>query len=341
MKILILKPSSLGDIIHALPVAAALRRARPDARLAWLVNATFADLLRDLPQHAGKPLLEEVIEFPRAQFGRVAQLPHFLAYCRALRDRRFDVALDLQGLLRSGYLARATRAPRRIGLSDAREGARLLYTETIVVPPSATHAVERCLAALEAFAVPRGAVEFPLPQSDALEAWAEQDLVSRRWRFGEGLIGIGFAARWESKRWPPDRFAALMGKLAQKYPDKKILLLGSRSEASLAETILAQLPVPRALSSSVLNFTGQTTLPQLVELLRRCDLFITNDSGPMHIAAALGRPLIALFGPTDPAKVGPYGGHLPLAPFTVLRRGVSLNDITVEEVWEAAQSRLR
>lgn len=330
MKILILKPSSLGDIVHALPAVNLIRHARPDAHIAWLINDSFADILKD------SPMVNEVIAFPRADFGRVANLPKFFAFCRQLREKKFDLVLDLQGLLRSGWMAWATRAPSRIGLSDAREGARLFYTSVVAMPRTPTHAVERYLLSLSALGIARDRCQFPLPSSSADAEWAEKFVGTG----SASLIVINPCARWEAKRWPPQNFAALIEQVLAKSSRAKFVLIGSVADQSIANAVLAVSPPHRFVDSSVINAVGQTSLPQLVALLRRCDLLVTNDSGPMHIAAALGKPLVALFGPTDPAQVGPYSAHLLRAPFTVLKKGDSVEQISVEEVLAAVAARL-
>ncbi len=350
MKILILKPSSLGDIIHAIPTVHHIRRAHPRAQISWLINDTFAPILN------GLAFVDDIIEFPRADFGKLRNLPRFRKFCRQLRERRFDIVLDLQGLLRSGFLARATRAPRRIGLSDAREGARHFYTEIIPVPKTSMHAVDRYLLALNALQIPRGTIEFPLPDSSETSSWADQflsNLQSALSPRSSPFIILNPCARWLTKRWPPKNFAALITQLAQKIPGVNFVLIGSASDAPIAGQILSALTVQRFNVSTIANAVGETSLPQLVELLRRADLVITNDSGPMHIAAALGKPLVALFGPTDPVKVGPYSAHLKDAPFTVLRACAAeaasspqrrpngpIEKITVEKVASAVYKRL-
>jgi heptosyltransferase I len=275
MRILIIKPSSLGDVIHALPTVNLIRRKFPDAHLAWLINADLTSLLSRCP------LLNDRIEFHRHDAGAWWPL------LRRLRRERFDLVVDLQGLLRSGIMTAATFAPRRVGLSDAREGARLFYNEVVTVPR--THAVERYLLAARHLGCDAGLIEFPLglPASTAPRT----------------LIAVNPSARWQTKLWGDDKFAALIRRL----PQDRVVLTGSAADA----------PRLASLAGGCRNLAGQTNLFELADLYQRCAVVITNDSGPMHLAAAVGTPVVAIFGPTDPSLTGPYGkGHV------VLRAGI-------------------
>jgi len=279
MRILVVKPSSLGDIVHALPAVARLRRGFPDAHIAWLINDNFAPLLQRCP------VIDELIPFSRQRYAR---LPALL---RRLRRERFGLVVDLQCLLRSGLFTRATGAPRRIGLSDAREGSRYCYNEIVAV--TRQHAVDRYLKAADHLGCPPSPVEFPL----GLEGRAP----ARRW------IAVNPSARWETKLWGDERFAELIRRL----PREQVVLTGSRDEAARLDRI----------AQGARNLAGKTNLLELADTYRQCRVVITNDSGPMHIAAAVGTPVIAVFGPTDPALTGPYGpghvvlrGHVSCAP---------------------------
>jgi heptosyltransferase-1 len=310
-RILILKPSSLGDIVHALPSVHLIRQRYPNAHIAWLVNPEFQSLL------AGNPVVDQVIEFPRRNLAAIPGL------VRTLRRGRFDTVVDLQGLLRSGLLARATGATRRIGLSDSREGARWFHTEIVPVPRC--HAVDRYLCAARHLGCGDAPVVFPLPPSTVTDA---QD----------GWIAINPSARWETKLWGDDRFAALIRRL----PAERVVLTGSGADRSRLER----------LAPGCRNLAGQTTLPELAALYARCAVVVTNDTGPMHIAAAVGTPVVAIFGPTDPLLTGPYGPQ-----HTVLRAGIPcspcfsrscrhsqpmecMNAISVDRVLQAVQQHI-
>lgn len=308
-RILIIKPSSLGDVVHALPVLAGLRRAYPQAHIAWLIATPFAPLLD------GHPLLNELIPFDRRGYGqmlrRPAQLRQFLRFLASLRRRRFDLVLDLQGLFRSGFLAWASGAPQRVGFADARELAPLFYTRRIAGRRTACHAVEVNLRLARALDLPVDPPTFPLAlQPD--EFLAAQTLLSQAaGRPLDHFIAVIPGARWPSKRWPSEHTAALLDRLHPEGLPPAVLLGGPDDRAPAAD-------VRRRCAAPTVDLTGRTTLRQLAALIALSDLVICQDSGPMHIAAALGKPLVALFGPTNPTRTGPYGPaarvvQLPLA----------------------------
>ena len=271
MRILIIKPSSLGDVVHALPTVSLIRRKFPDAHIAWLVNDSLISLLQRCP------VIDEILPFERERFRSPWQWPHFAGFLATLRKQRFDLVVDLQGLLRSGLMSWATCAPRRIGLSDAREGARLFYNEIVRVPRA--HAVERYLCAARHLGCDSTPIEFPLGVSSQVKR--------------EGLIGVNPSARWATKLWGSDKFAELV----QRLPRERVVLTGSAGEREQIGKI----------AQGCRNVAGETDLFQLAELYRRCAVVITNDSGPMHVAAAVGTPVVGIFGPTDPSLTGPYG----------------------------------
>jgi lipopolysaccharide heptosyltransferase I len=292
VKILVVKPSSLGDVVHALPTVNLIRKRFPDAHISWLINNELASLLKKCP------VVNGIIEFPRHDY---AKLP---ALVSRLRRERFDLVVDLQGLFRSGLMGWVTGASRRIGLSDAREGSRMFYTEIVNVPR--LHAVDRYLLAAKHLGCGTGPVEFPL----GLEGRAPS----------RPLIAVNPCARWETKLWGDDNFSALLDHL----PTDRVVLIGSRSERDR----IARINRDRAR-----NLAGELDLYELADLYRQCAVVISNDTGPMHLAAAVGAPVIALFGPTDPALVGPYGsGHVVIRSPTG-----SVRAITVEQVLVAVK----
>jgi lipopolysaccharide heptosyltransferase I len=293
LKILILKPSSLGDVIHALPVLRLLKSHLPESRIYWWLDSNLKSLLEQDRDLAG------VIPFDRSFWAAPRRWPRMFSSLRDLRAMRFDWAIDLQGLARSGIVAWLARAKLTIGLDNPREGhregARAFYDVT--PPPAApgTHAVDRYLAVLPLLNVPVHWNFDWLPKRPDIAAQIEQ-----KWNPGPGpWIVLAPGARWDDKRWPARNFAELTG-LMRGLGALKIVILGSADERPLGEAIAAQNP------DCCLNLAGQTSLWEMIEWVRRGRLVIGNDSGPMHVAAALGRPLIALFGPTDPRNTGPY-----------------------------------
>jgi lipopolysaccharide heptosyltransferase I len=289
--ILIIKPSAIGDLVHALPVLPLLARRWPEARISWLVNSDFADLLE------GHPLLAEVIRFERRRFGQGWRNPLSLLglwrFTRGLRRRRFDLVIDLQGLLRSGWLAWRSGAPARIGFAEARELAPMFYTHRVAADARAEHAVDRYLKVAAALGCNTEPVEFPFAIT-AEDRAAIGRLLDGSLPAGRRIAVLLPGANWPTKRWPAERFAAI-AELLRRRMDLEPVIAGGAKDAALA----AKIPG--------LNLVGRTSLRQLVALLERADLVVANDSGPMHIAAALGRPLVAAYGPTNPASTGPYG----------------------------------
>jgi heptosyltransferase-1 len=297
LRILLIKPSSLGDIVHALPVLAALRETWPDAHVAWLCGRPFVPLLERCP------LIDEVIAFDRARYGRMwRSLPAFLDFWRfvgELRRRRFDLVVDLQGLIRSGLMALFSGARRRVGFAQARELAWVFYTQRVRCPDAAEHAVEKNLRVARALELATGPPRFPLGLK-ADETAAAQQLLSRAGGGSlDAFIAVVPGARWESKRWPAERLAQLIDAMHEEAMPGCVLL-GSPEERDFAERVLA------ACRSRPLDLVGRTSVRELLALLSLAELVVCHDSGPMHLAAALDRPLVAIFGPTSPQRTGPY-----------------------------------
>jgi lipopolysaccharide heptosyltransferase I len=292
-RIALIKPSALGDIIHSLPVLTAIRRRYPEASITWVVNRSYEPLLH------GHPHLSDTLAFDRAstRSGLPAVLKTYNRFLQLLRQRRFDLVIDLQGLLRSGVMTGATGAPRRVGLHTSREGATWFYTDVIHVPNAQSiHAVDRYWQAAEALGVGDTPKTFHVPVPSAEREWVSRALrdCPRPW------LAIGPGSRWETKRWPPDHFAEL-ARRAQVDFGVTIILIGSRDERHLSEQVARQLP------RFACDFTGQTSLPRLAALLAMSDLMLANDTGPLHLAAALGRPVLAPYTCTRVSLNGPYG----------------------------------
>src|SRR5262245_11300910 len=305
-RIAIIKPSALGDIVHALPVLTALRRRFPSAHINWIVNRTYEPLLRDHPD------LDATLTFDRGAMkkGVVSTAMTAVRFAQMLRGGKFDLAIDLQGLFRSGLMTFATGASRRVGLSTAREGASHFYTDVIPTPGlNEAHAVDRCWRAAEAFGAGDGLKEFRIPVDAAARSRVAEQLAGceRPW------IVLAVGARWQTKRWPPEHFAAL-ARAAQERCGGTAVFVGTHDETPLAgETI-------RWLRGPAVDLSGQTTLRQLIALLAEADIVLANDSGPLHIAAALGRPVVAPYTCTEIRLHGPYGARGAIAT-TVACRG--------------------
>jgi lipopolysaccharide heptosyltransferase II len=239
-------------------------------------------------------LLDEVLVFERRKFGRgwrdPASAMGLVEFLRGLRTHDFDLVVDLQGLFRSGVLAWQTRAPVRIGFANARELAPVFYTHRITLQTSEQHAVDRYLKVAAAVGCDTTRpVEFPFMISDD-ELRQTEALLDRGERFALLLPGTN----WATKRWPVENFAALVAPLRERLGLVSVVT-GSGEEAKLGAQV-----------TGAINLAGKTNLRQLAALISRADLVIANDSGPMHIAAAMNKPLVTLFGPTNPVRTGPY-----------------------------------
>lgn len=290
MKILLLKPSSLGDVIQALPVLRLLKLHWPQAQIFWWLEAGLAPLLEGDPDLAG------VVRFERKRWGHPRHWPEMGRSICGLRAQHFDLVIDLQCLARSAIFAWLANGQKLIGLDEVREGARGFYDLAVPRQSFHTHAVDWYLSVLPPLGVPVHWRFEWLPPRPAIAAE-----VRRKWPGTARWIALQPGARWPNKRWPVAHFRSLVGALARDWPQARFAILGDQGDHPLGQAIAEAAP------PQCLNLCGQTTLLEMVEWLRRCDLLITNDTGPMHAAAALGRPLLALFGPTEPRRTGPYG----------------------------------
>jgi heptosyltransferase I len=271
--ILIIKPSSLGDIVHTLPAAALLRDAYPEARITWVINPEWAPLLR------GNKSVDHVHIFPRGDLGSFGMSKHLLPWLREVGRLRPDIALDFQGLLRSALIARMSHPRTIYGMDDAREGAHLFYQEVVPVNRNA-HAVERYLSLVRALDIPvQRPLRFTLPSGDRVERFDED----------EPFVLLHPFARGQRKSLSDLAVEEFCHALAP----HRVVIVG-RSKR--------QMPVP----DNCINLLNHTTILQLIWLLRRARFTVSVDSGPMHIAAALSDRLISIHTWTEPKKVGPY-----------------------------------
>jgi heptosyltransferase-1 len=285
-RILIIKPSAIGDIVHTLPVLNLLRKRYRNAKLSWLVTPACAALVENHPQ------VDEVIQFNRKRYGHAWRSPTasaaFFAFIRSLRDRQFDWSLDFQGLFRSGWMSWASGARVRVGFDDAREGATMFYTHPV---PSGgwwhQHATGRYLHFASALGCQTQPLEYHFAVSEA-----DRQAVAKMLPEKYAVLIPG--ANWLSKRWPAENFAELATRMMQRF-GLEAVTIGGPDDREAGERI-----------GAAYNLIGRTTLPQTIAVLEKAALVIGNDSGPMHIAAALDRPLVALYGPTNAILTGPY-----------------------------------
>lgn len=298
-KVLIVKPSAFGDVVHSLPFLAALRRTHPSARVAWVVARSCAGLLE------GRPDVGDLFVFERERWGGFRRLPRnlreFFAFARRLRAERFDLVVDLQGLFRSALLARLTGAPERVGFANARELGWMFYTRRVRVAAPDRHAVDRYLLVAKELGLEiERPVRFNVHIPEAARAFAAEWFEAHAG--GRRVVAMLPGSQWPTKRWPSEHFAALADRLAREA-GSLVLFLGGPGEEALAERIRGRMMTPAE------SLAGRTTIPRLAAVLERAAAVVANDSGPMHLAVALERPVVALFGPTSPERTGPYGGR--------------------------------
>lgn len=293
-RILLIRPSALGDVARSVPVLVSLRAAFPGASIDWLVQDAFADVI------SAHPALSRVVPFPRRAFSgwlSPHRWPAVLAYLRSLSRERYDLVVDAQGLARSALFALASGARERVGLADAREGARLAYTRR-VPPGPPVHTVDRMLSLVRAVAgtadsSPEAMRLYTPPHArgfaGALPALA-----------GAPYVVIAPTSRWPAKQWPDPRFASLAESLAA--DGLRVAVVGAASERP-------QIPACVRLASSrpgIADLVGSTSIAQLMDVIEHAALVVANDSAALHIAVGFDRPIVALYGPTDAARVGPY-----------------------------------
>ncbi len=327
-RILLIKPSAVGDVIHALPVLARLRTRYPGACIDWLLNPAIADLV----QH--HPALSNVVPFDRhllARLGRswpaTATLFELVA---GLRRARYDLVIDLHGQFRSALLTLASGAPVRLGFdrprkkvqrasrplvesayrhgwTGAREGAWLAYSHRIPIPTLDVHAVDRYLWLGPLLGFDAGPPEFHIPIPEAADERVEA-MLRPHGLLDRPLAVLVPGTAWESKHWTAEGFAEVGRHLLR--TGYGVVLTGAARERPRCQAVAAACP-------GACDLSGRTALSELAALLRRASVCVTNDSGSMHLAAALGRRVVSVFGPTDPVWVGPFG-----QPEGVVRAGV-------------------
>jgi ADP-heptose:LPS heptosyltransferase len=384
-KILIIKPSSLGDIVHSLPTLKAVRQLFPKAFISWLVKEEWAGILE------GNPYLDEILSFPFTLNG----MPQIIG---SVRKRRFDLVLDLQGLLRSSVISFLSGASIRIGYDSAREGAKIFYTERVRVPSLDIHAVDRYMLSVGTEGFTPSPSDFYIKIDQADTSYVREMLAINN-SVNSPLVAINPQARWKTKVWHQERFDLLADLLADKL-GARVVLVGSDKKVSGVEKAVdahefasgylpseqreregdgrspateqrakssvgrgrlhpalpvegdGRSPAIEATRAPVIDMRGKTNLKQLAALLQEVDLLVTNDSGPMHIAAALGTPVVAIFGPTNPKRTGPYGeihrvirGSAKCSPCfkkrCIMPSHLCMDTISVEMVSEEVSSILR
>lgn len=299
-KILIVKPSALGDIIHTIPIVKAIKD-KHDAEISWVVSRPFKNIL----EHT--PVVDKIFIFERKRWGGLRFFRHLgeiIAFLRQIRAEKYDIVLDFQGLLRSGIITLLSGCKHRVGFRNARELAHLGYTQKVETPVNVVHAIDRYKLIAKSIAVDECEMNFPLNdlEADIQQKW---DTI-----LPDDFIVIVPGARWSSKRWPPQHFAELVNLIHEKSTIS-VVIVGSPSEQQISQQVVNGISD----KEKCINTTGETSLVELAHITKLARFVVTNDSGPMHLAAALNTRTIALFGPTDPERIRPYGQqHIVLQP---------------------------
>jgi heptosyltransferase I len=360
-KILLIKLSAVGDVVHTLPVLNKLRRRYPNAQLDWLVTPAIGELLRH------HPALDNVIDFMRDTSAPPWAWPALTSYARLaakLRPTGYDLVIDLHGQSRTAFLAFATGAPVRIGFDKqraevwansrkvtdefrkhawqgAREGAWLFYTHRIPLPTLDVHVIDHNLSVGKLLGCDASAADFSfrIPQAahDRVEA-----LLRRRGVANKQFVIVAPRGNWETKRWPDEKSADVARYFLRR--GYAAIVVGAPRERDVGANIARLAP-------GVTDLTGETSISELAALISRAAICIAHDSGPMHLAVALGRPVVALFGPSDTVWAGPYHrenavvrADLPCSPCYLRRLDncahghACMNDLPSQAVIDRAES---
>ena len=304
--ILVIKLSAIGDLVHSLPFLEVLKKGYPKAEIDWVVEEGASDII------LGHPYIHRVIVSRRKSWlkrlggngsERLTVFREVHRFLKELRSCRYDMIVDLQGILKSGVLVGLARGGRKIGMIGSREGASLFIREPAIRVDYNQHAIERTLAVAEFLGcdirASKGRIPFTEKNSRRVDKLLQGKNLGRKW-----LVAINPIAKWDTKLWEAERFGLLAERLRENL-DCDIAFTGGPEDRSVIEEIA------KSMKEKPLNLAGCTGLKDLACFYTRCSLLVTTDTGPMHIAAAMGCPTVALFGPTAPWRTGPYGpGHV-------------------------------
>ena len=336
-KILIIKPSALGDIVQAMPAACCLAQSFPDVEIHWFVRPEFAALIEN------HPCIHKIILFHRKELGKwwyePAAFAELLRLSKQLREEKYDIVFDFQGRFRSAIFAWFSRCKMRIGMAGTQEITGLFYTQKI--KQSSIHLIDYFLDMVCSAGAKRGKIEFRLkPQPHAIAE--TQKILSENKIDTDNYACFVPSATVESKKWPIENFAALAEKIYAKYRCS-VIAIGTEPEKPVAEKLKSLSKTP------VINLAGKTNIAQLIALLAGAKVVVSNDTGPAHIAAALGVPMVLIFGYTNPSRVGPYARPQTVAARDADKRGSqvestnpahNIKNVTVENVFDLISRQL-
>lgn len=333
--ILIIKMSSLGDILHTLPFAAALRKRYPQAKISWLVHPQFAGFVPD------KPVIDEVLYFDKVKFkkmGLLDKIKYFFSMRSMLHSKHFDLVIDMQGLFKSAVLAAISGCSNRIGYCEMREGSGFI-SKAICGSHSKDHVIERYLDVARYLGAEVEKVDFPMPDLTS-ESRSVQKKLAEQNVTGDYVVFVP-GARWQTKEWPVEHYAELASMILAE--GMQVVLAGGPDDLDKGNKI-------KELCPKAANLIGQTSLRELAALIQGCAVYISADTGPLHFAAALKKPLVAMYGPTKSDRTGPYGSDkasVLLSPADCagcLKKSCNnwhcMHDITPEMVYKAYKEKL-
>ncbi|UCG14221.1 MAG: lipopolysaccharide heptosyltransferase I [Deltaproteobacteria bacterium] len=304
MNILIVKMSAIGDVIHTLPALNAIRNHYPHAHITWLVEEDASALVK------GHPALDRVLVSKRKRWvkgllGRSApdNARELYRFVKELRDTRYDLIIDFQGLIKSGVLIGLSRGARKVGFGrgmEHQEGSYLFLNERIPAVDMDNHALLRSKMLLDALGIPSNDIEYNLPMHDEDRERVNR-LLERHGIQNPGLlVAINPVAKWATKLWGNSKFAELADGLVERY-GAEVVFTGSQADRRGIQDIIS------IMARESVNLAGKTSLTVLAALFEKVDFLVSTDTGPMHMAAALETPVVALFGPTAPWRTGPFG----------------------------------
>lgn len=332
-KILIVKLSAIGDVIHALPVAHALKQEYPKARITWVVEKPAYDLLTNNPD------IDEIIIFDKPKFKSLAGLlANGYQFARELKAHKFDLAIDLQGLFKSAAISYLSGAPKRLVYCNARELSHLVG-ERICGDHEQGHVVDRYLDVARYLGCKINEVQFPIHFTESEIKKTTAIANHAGFKLENPYIVLAPGTNWPSKCWSPTQFA----QLADKLYDHNIIpvIIGGPNDNRLAQEIIDNTQVPPV------DLTGKTSMKQLAYIIKNAQVFVGGDTGPMHLAVAVSTPAVAMFGPTTPERNGPYGENNKVLLSPRLCCGCwkrqcpqgkdCLEDIEVNEVYSAIE----
>ncbi len=338
--ILIIKLSAVGDVVHSLPFLEVLRDRFPSAMIDWVVEEDASGIVESHPE------IDRLIIFPRKSWlKRFIKKSEYIGvgkevtkFLKELKSRRYDIVVDLQGLLKSGILTFLANGKRKIALNGGREGSLIFTNEKVAIPDPDLHALDKylCIARYLGATKPVWNGQIPIYDTDEEHV----DYLLGEIGNNSTLVAVNPMAKWESKLWELHRFASLADTIKEEL-EAGVVFTGSEGDKAAIEDIRS------GMKTRALNLAGKTTLKELAYLYQKCAAVICTDTGPMHVAAAMGSPVVvALFGPTSPLRTGPYG-----AKHRVVRAGLEcspcfkkrcddmscMKKITVEMVFEAVR----